>query len=117
MCRLTSLTVADFRRVHSVAGPPVRVQPVSPHLVARLGGSVRLTCPVSGTPRPLLEWRKDGAQVLPGWHRFSRDGNTLLVSEVTADDAGVYVCVAVNGFGTERVTTELFVIGELRVSE
>ena len=85
---------------------------MSPHLIARLGGSVRLTCPVEGTPQPMLEWRKDGAQVLPGWERFSLDDHTLHVERVTADDAGVYVCVAVNGFGTERVTTELFVIGE-----
>ncbi|KAF0305640.1 Fibroblast growth factor receptor-like 1 [Amphibalanus amphitrite] len=97
-------------RTAAAKGPPVRVQPVSAHLVARLGGAARLTCPVAGSPPPLLEWRKDGAQVLPGWRRFSRQGNTLHVARLTADDAGVYVCVAVNGFGTERVTTELFVI-------
>ncbi|XP_043232646.1 fibroblast growth factor receptor-like 1 [Amphibalanus amphitrite] len=96
--------------MNASSSPPVRVRPVSAHLVARLGGAARLTCPVAGSPPPLLEWRKDGAQVLPGWRRFSRQGNTLHVARLTADDAGVYVCVAVNGFGTERVTTELFVI-------
>ncbi|XP_043234584.1 fibroblast growth factor receptor-like 1 [Amphibalanus amphitrite] len=107
---LTVLLLLLLSRTAAAKGPPVRVQPVSAHLVARLGGAARLTCPVAGSPPPLLEWRKDGAQVLPGWRRFSRQGNTLHVARLTADDAGVYVCVAVNGFGTERVTTELFVI-------
>jgi len=83
---------------------------VYPHVVARLGDDVRLSCPVAGTPPPMLEWRKDGAQIRDAWERFSVDGDTLHVARVTADDAGVYVCDAVNGFGTKRVTTELFVI-------
>ena len=87
-------------------------QKVSPHLVVRLGDDVRLSCPVAATPPPMLEWKKDGTQILDAWDRFSLHENMLRVSRVTADDAGVYVCIAVNGFGTMRVATELFVIGE-----
>ncbi|XP_037091718.1 fibroblast growth factor receptor-like 1 [Pollicipes pollicipes] len=94
----------------AIKGPPVLSQRVSPHLVVQLGNDVRLSCPVTGTPAPMMEWRKDGAQIHDSWQRFSIHANTLRVSRVTADDAGVYVCVAVNGFGTKRVTTELFVI-------
>lgn len=94
----------------AVKGPPVLTQRVSPHLVVRLGDDVRLSCPVSATPPPMLEWKKDGTQILDSWERFNLNENMLRVSRVTADDAGVYVCVAVNGFGTMRVATELFVI-------
>ena len=93
-------------------GPPVLKQQVSPHLVVRLGDDVRLSCPVAATPPPMLEWKKDGTQILDAWDRFSLHENMLRVSRVTADDAGVYVCIAINGFGTMRVATELFVIGE-----
>ncbi|XP_043223787.1 fibroblast growth factor receptor-like 1 [Amphibalanus amphitrite] len=94
----------------AVKGPPVLKQKVSPHLVVRLGDDVRLSCPVAATPPPMLEWKKDGTQILDAWDRFTLSENMLRVSRVTEDDAGVYVCIAVNGFGTMRVATELFVI-------
>ncbi|KAF0290017.1 Fibroblast growth factor receptor-like 1 [Amphibalanus amphitrite] len=91
-------------------GPAPMTPRVWTRLSRRAGCQVMSRCPVAATPPPMLEWKKDGTQILDAWDRFTLSENMLRVSRVTEDDAGVYVCIAVNGFGTMRVATELFVI-------
>lgn len=86
---------------------------VIPRQVARLGRTVRLQCPVEGDPPPLTMWTKDGRTIHSGWSRFRVLPQGLKVKEVEAEDAGVYVCKATNGFGSLSVNYTLIVMGQL----
>lgn len=86
---------------------------VVPRQVARLGRTVRLQCPVEGDPPPLTMWTKDGRTIHSGWSRFRVLPQGLKVKEVEAEDAGVYVCKATNGFGSLSVNYTLIVMGQL----
>lgn len=86
---------------------------VVPRQVARLGRTVRLQCPVEGDPPPLTMWTKDGRTIHSGWSRFRVLPQGLKVKEVEAEDAGVYVCKATNGFGSLSVNYTLIIMGQL----
>ncbi|XP_078489953.1 neural cell adhesion molecule 2-like isoform X3 [Ciona intestinalis] len=77
------------------------------------GGDVTLTCNATGEPEPMYKWYfgdgmtftnttlvKDGVSV---------DGKVLRVSNVTADDAGKYTCIAKNIHGTDSDTTDVII--------
>ena len=81
-------------------------------VVAR-GDSVKLVCPISGQPAPIITWTK-GAEAITdyAWTRFSLDKKSLKISQVEYDDTGIYVCKGTNGYGSNEVRIDLFVIGE-----
>jgi len=83
-------------------------------LIVQLGSTVRLACPVYGSPRSLVSWTKDADTVHVGWQRFhqQRAGAWLYVTDVQPTDAGRYTCEATNGFGTATVTISLRVVRE-----
>lgn len=89
---------------------------VTPRQVARLGRTVRLQCPVEGDPPPLTMWTKDGRTIHGGWSRFRVLPQGLKVKAVEAEDAGVYVCKATNGFGSLSVNYTLIVMGQWGVA-
>jgi len=60
--------------------------------------------------QPEISWSKvDG--VLPVDH-VTHDG-TLIINQVSAEDAGVYECIAVGQYRTTRSRMELFILGLL----
>ncbi|KAL7863446.1 hypothetical protein SRHO_G00124300 [Serrasalmus rhombeus] len=100
-------------------GPPWVTRGVEERQTAQLGRTVRLPCPVEGDPPPLWHWMKDGRTVSPGWSRFRvlRGTHSLKIKEVEAEDAGVYVCRAINGFGSVTLNFTLSVIDDATVPE
>uniref|UniRef100_UPI00402BD081 fibroblast growth factor receptor-like 1 isoform X5 n=1 Tax=Arvicanthis niloticus TaxID=61156 RepID=UPI00402BD081 len=94
-------------------GPPRMADKVVPRQVARLGRTVRLQCPVEGDPPPLTMWTKDGRTIHSGWSRFRVLPQGLKVKEVEAEDAGVYVCKATNGFGSLSVNYTLIIMDDV----
>lgn len=77
---------------------------------------VNLTCVVSGSPQPSIQWYKDGA-LLPGEVYPS-----YFIQSVEVDDRGVYHCEATNSegsvqssgaviniLGVQQYTVELFI--------
>jgi len=65
-----------------------------------------VTC--AGLRQPEIRWSKvDG--VLPVDH-VAHDG-TLIINQVSAEDAGVYECIAVGAYRTTRSRMELFILG------
>ncbi|MBZ3891989.1 Fibroblast growth factor receptor-like 1 [Sciurus carolinensis] len=100
-------------RLVPLQGPPRMADKVVPRQVARLGRTVRLLCPVEGDPPPLTMWTKDGRTIHSGWSRFRVLPQGLKVKEVEAEDAGVYVCKATNGFGSLSVNYTLVVMDDV----
>lgn len=81
--------------------PPVFVSKLWP-VEATEGDECTLSCKVSGTPQPNIEWMKNNVP-LPhdGRARASYDGRvcTLSFPEVKTNDSGTYTCNVSNDFG------------------
>ena len=62
----------------------------------------------AGFQQPEIRWSKvDGA--LPVDH-VTHDG-TLIINQVSAEDAGIYECIATGEYRTTRSRMELFILG------
>jgi hypothetical protein len=80
---------------------------------AKQGAPIKLSCSISGDPRPTITWFKDGQQ-LPNDGRFqmadSEAETSLTITDVVPPDAGIYECVAKNVAGEVRCKARLNVI-------
>lgn len=99
-------TVKDFRRPHFVSE-------LTDHLVTS-GGTVALQVEVKGAPRPEVRWLR-GADILPrasSTIRSFEDSShyTLLLSNASEREAGLYTCRASNAFGHIESTAAVEVI-------
>ncbi|XP_050567618.1 LOW QUALITY PROTEIN: obscurin-like protein 1 [Cygnus atratus] len=66
------------------------------------GADAVLKCQITGEPRPSILWEKDKTPIEPsGRFQVEAEGNvySLLVSRVTPQDSGLYVCKAKNSVG------------------
>ncbi|XP_031662313.1 obscurin isoform X13 [Oncorhynchus kisutch] len=68
-----------------------------------LGQTVKLACKVTGVPKPVVTWYKDGHAVEADPHHIiieDPDGScTLILDNMTADDSGQYMCFATSTAG------------------
>ena len=80
--------------------------------VGRIGETVRLVCPVSGFPKPMVEWSKNGEIIDFMWDRHRTGGRSLKIKDVTEDDTGIFTCKGINGFGSVDIRIELIIVGE-----
>ena len=92
-------------------GPPRRLKETVT-VVVSLGSDVRLVCPVTGEPQPMVEWSKDGEVVDYTWTRINTNKNFLKLRAAQPGDTGVWNCRGVNGFGSVNVRMELIVTGK-----
>ena len=72
-----------------------------------------LRCTVSGTPNPVITWKFNGQTISGNNPRIlCLNGNRrLLVRILTADDAGVYTCIARNQHGEVSRSCDVIVRG------
>ncbi|XP_038142562.1 fibroblast growth factor receptor-like 1a [Cyprinodon tularosa] len=96
-------------------GPPKVSEKVNPRQSVRLGRTAKLPCPVEGDPLPIMIWSKDGRNINGGWTRFKVLQHSLRIKEVETDDAGTYICRAINGFGSANINYTLIVIDDSSV--
>ena len=75
---------------------PLELITVPHDMVAPPGTTVQLPCRAEGFPRPEIQWLKDGHVMSDGRFDIRPDGS-LIVQNVTQEDAGMYECVADNG--------------------
>ena len=101
-----------WKRYAFFAGPPTAEEKELTQ-VARMGSDIRLVCPMSGSPTPMITWKKDGETINSvTWDRFRPSKKSLKVRQVDKEDTGIYICKGTNGFGTNEVRINLIVIGE-----
>lgn len=77
------------------------------------GSSVELECRIAGSPKPTIEWSKNGRDLREGQRIQSTfDGEVckLKITEATLSDKGEYQCVARNKVGTTFCTAKLHVV-------
>ena len=75
------------------------------------GETTVLECMASGSPKPRLNWTKDGGPlVATERHFFTADSQLLIIVHTKTSDAGRYECEMTNPLGVERDSTMLTVI-------
>ncbi|XP_069047286.1 obscurin isoform X21 [Lepisosteus oculatus] len=80
---------------------------------AELGETVKLACKVTGTPKPVVTWYKDGRPVDVDPHHIiieDPDGScTLILDNMTAEDSGQYMCFAASSAGNASTLGKVLV--------
>ncbi|KAG1973513.1 obscurin [Pimephales promelas] len=80
---------------------------------AKLGQTVKLVCKVTGTPKPLIKWYKDGHPVKDDEHHITSEGQLgacyLVLTGVTVVDSGQYMCYATNPAGNASTLANIMI--------
>jgi len=104
------ILVAFVEAYGSVQDIPI-VQLKRDYKVVPRGDSVKLTCPIFGQPTPIITWSKGSETITDyAWTRFTLDKKSLKISQAEYDDTGIYICKGTNGYGSNEVRIDLFVI-------
>ncbi|XP_062258671.1 obscurin-like protein 1 isoform X7 [Platichthys flesus] len=89
-------------------------------VVVQTGTDAVLKCQIGGDPRPAVIWERNNEKIDPqGQYRVFEDGNVynLIISAVTTDDSGQYICKAKNSIGETYAAATLNVEGEAQEME
>ncbi|XP_042525465.1 obscurin [Dipodomys spectabilis] len=80
---------------------------------AELGETVKLACRVTGTPKPIISWYKDGKPVEVDPHHIlieDPDGScALILDNLTGVDSGQYMCFAASAAGSASTLGKILV--------
>uniref|UniRef100_A0A8C4MIZ6 Obscurin n=1 Tax=Equus asinus asinus TaxID=83772 RepID=A0A8C4MIZ6_EQUAS len=80
---------------------------------AELGETVKLACRVTGTPKPVVSWYKDGKPVEVDPHHIlieDPDGScALILDNLTGVDSGQYMCFAASAAGNASTLGKILV--------
>ncbi|KAM4861683.1 obscurin [Thomomys bottae] len=80
---------------------------------AELGETVKLACRVTGTPKPVISWYKDGKPVEVDPHHIlieDPDGScALILDNLTGVDSGQYMCFAASAAGNASTLGKILV--------
>ncbi|KAI5610425.1 obscurin isoform X2 [Silurus asotus] len=81
--------------------------------VVKLGQTTKLVCSVTGIPKPVVTWNKDGIPLKDDQHHIISEGNSgtcsLVLTSVSVDNAGQYLCYATNPMGNASTLAKLSV--------
>ncbi|XP_069389520.1 obscurin isoform X14 [Paralichthys olivaceus] len=89
-------------------------------VVVQSGTDAVLKCQIGGDPRPAVIWERNNEKIDPqGRYRVFEDGNiyNLIISAVTMEDSGQYICKAKNSIGETYAAATLKVEGEAQEME
>ncbi|XP_034550048.1 obscurin-like protein 1 [Notolabrus celidotus] len=89
-------------------------------VVVQSGTDAVLKCQIGGDPRPKVIWERNNEKIDPqGRYRVFEDGNVynLIISAVTTEDSGQYICKAKNSIGETYAAATLKVEGEAQEME
>ncbi|GAA6099393.1 hemicentin-1 isoform X2 [Tachysurus ichikawai] len=89
-----------------VKEPPIIDGDVHLNNIEPLGGNAILNCEVRGDPLPTIQWSKKGVNVRISNRIRQLENGSLAIYGTVSEDAGSYVCVAMNDAGVvERTVT------------
>ncbi|CAI5639462.1 unnamed protein product [Oreochromis niloticus] len=93
-------------------GPPVFELLLS-DCTSKMGQTIKLTCKVSGSPKPEISWLKDGLPLEDDpRHIITADRSgccSLIVDSLTAEDSGEYACYATSFMGSAGTLAKVVV--------
>ncbi|XP_053185183.1 obscurin-like protein 1 [Scomber japonicus] len=89
-------------------------------VMVQSGTDAVLKCQIGGDPRPAVIWERNNEKIDPQErYRVFEDGNVynLIISAVTTEDSGQYICKAKNSIGETYAAATLKVEGEAQEME
>ncbi|XP_071342807.1 obscurin [Trachinotus anak] len=98
----------DLRDLQLRSSLPTNSPPVFESLLSdcttKIGQTIKLTCKVTGSPKPVVSWLKDGLPLEDDPRHIitaDRSGTcSLILDSLTAEDSGQYTCYATSSMGT-----------------
>ncbi|XP_012285560.1 contactin [Orussus abietinus] len=97
--------------------PSFKKRPMEPETYAAEGGNVTIVCNPEAAPRPKFVWKKDGNVIGSGGRRRILETGSLIISPVSRNDEGTYVCTASNQYGNDESRGRLIVLRGPRFTE
>ncbi|KAM7012432.1 obscurin [Tautogolabrus adspersus] len=97
----------DLRELQQRSSLPTNCPPVFESLLSdcatKIGQTIKLTCKVTGSPKPVVSWLKDGLPLEDDPRHIitaDRSGTcSLILDSLTAEDSGQYACYASSSMG------------------
>ncbi|KAI3354042.1 hypothetical protein L3Q82_018605 [Scortum barcoo] len=83
------------------AAEPVSITEGLTNQLVPLGSSARFTCKAKGNPSPNITWLFNADPIAPS-QRFQISGSSLVITDVTPQDEGVFQCLLDNGIGSAQ---------------
>ncbi|XP_066591592.1 lachesin-like isoform X3 [Prorops nasuta] len=95
MCQVNTDPMSKIVGFLNVVVPPdILDYPTSTDMVVREGSNVTLRCAATGTPKPMVTWRRERDS---NTYVLNTTGSDLDITRVTRKDMGPYLCIASNG--------------------
>ncbi|XP_071051638.1 lachesin-like [Onthophagus taurus] len=101
MCQInTDPMKSQIGYLDVVVPPDILDYPTSTDMVVREGSNVSLRCAATGSPEPMIAWRREGGEPIPignGLEAPSIEGSIFNITRVNRLHMGPYLCIASNG--------------------
>ncbi|MEE6496324.1 hypothetical protein FKM82_002300 [Ascaphus truei] len=111
-CLATNAVGSNQRQIDLLVYAPPSVASGSTNVTAMVNLQTTLPCEVTGTPKPRVEWMKNGrlinTDLYQNLYRLLSSGSLVIISP-SVDDTGVYVCTASNDAGQDKISIDLSV--------
>ena len=107
----------SFSFPHRSALPSLDLDRRMREITIKAGNSLHIHIPFTGTPKPVLRWKKeDGDEEITTKGRFRVDTSggeaDLTIRETEREDSGIYILEAENEFGVQKVSAKVKVVGK-----
>ncbi|XP_058447355.1 lachesin-like [Malaya genurostris] len=101
MCQINTVTAkTQFGYLHVVVPPNIDDSLSSSDVIVREGSNVTLKCRATGSPHPMVKWKRDDNSKIAINKSLSVlewDGESVEISKISRLDMGAYLCIASNG--------------------
>jgi len=74
-----------------------------------VGQYVKFQCRIHGDPKPEKIWLKNQKPITAN-QKYNMNANSLTINDVELNDAGIYVCQAINDYSLLRINYTLNVL-------
>jgi len=91
---------------------PAKIASFDDTFTATFKEDIKLPCLAVGTPTPDITWKVKGSEFNTNNNRIRQlPEGSLIIKEVTRQDAGEYTCTAENSIAKDSITHKLVILG------
>lgn len=91
---------------------------IGTNLTTLASSGLEISCPVTGFPKPSIQWYREGVPVEPGMMlNVEEDTGTLFTLSISHRKGGEFTCKASNPLGSDSASSFVTVLGENGFSE
>eukprot|EP00079_Xenopus_tropicalis_P024320 XP_012816895.1 PREDICTED: hemicentin-1 [Xenopus tropicalis] len=111
-CLATNAAGSSQRQIDLLVYDPPRIKSEPTNITAKINIQTTLPCEVTGTPKPKIQWKKNGhpinTDLNQNMYRLLSSGSLVIISP-SVDDTGIYVCSALSDAGDDEIDMYLSV--------